>query len=1089
MKNFYLILTLCFSLLHSLKSQNLSDCSTIYAFEQETITDGNANEIDIVILEFEDVPDRNALSGWEFKNTQSNDQTFTGTFVGDGYLYFGGTNSFVDGGANLVEYRVKINNPGVYRFVFAAGIGYIDPDPAAPAANTEHNDAWIKFPDADAFYGYRSATNTIAIPNNTGINTGNPDPGDATLDASYPGATYKVAEGSTNSNNGFFKAFMNNTGEWRYDGSTSDNDNHNIYVRFDNPGIYTMQLSGRSFGFVVDRAVLYKEIGDFSDLSSNQRINNLEPLASVGPLCLPSPINLTGQKKSATEVDLTWIDNSTSETGFVVEVSELADFSTIFSSFSLGSDISSTTIDGLLEGVNYFFRVKATFAASPDSEYTNSVEITTNNKPTLSGNLEVEVLGNDFIGFTESGFNGLFTDIDGETLSKVKVLTLPEGIDVFDVRARFSITSPNTEINQNDLTDPNGDPRFRFRALNTFTGTTSFDFTISDGFDYAEVVRTMTITVLKPQIQITRNGEVLIDAGDNDFGQVPVGGSWSETFIIENIGTIDLNLSNVPLILTNNNITEYEILQQPAQTVLAPGETTELIVAFRPQSTGFKNNAHIIISSDDFDNIDKDFRIDLFGEGVIDEIAPIFTSQPSVSVPENRSGTVYSATADERVFFTLGAAKDESLFKINGGEISFVIPPDFETPLDADANNEYLIDVTATDLADNAATLAVVITVTDLTDETPPTITSSLTVNVSENSSGTIYTATANEAVTFSLGSAKDENLFTINNEVISFNNNPDFENPQDADANNVYLLDLTATDNDGNITSEELAITVTDITETPPSITSAAELSVVENTTGTVYTATADVEVTFSLETSQDEGLFTLNGNAISFTNAPDFENPLDTDANNIYLLTITATNNENTSSLDIAITVTDIVSEVDITITSGSEVSIAENTTGVIYTTTADNDATFNLGNSKDEALFSLTGAALSFINAPDFETPLDSNGDNIYSLEIIAQDASGNLDLLELLVTVTNVDDEIVGITTFTNDLNVYPNPTSNFIHIEHKNILEVLLIDSKGKTILQSLSPKIMNVTKVPVGNYLLILNSDANSISKKILIRR
>jgi hypothetical protein len=45
---------------------------------------------------------------------------------------------------------------------------------------------------------------------------------------------------------------------WVWQARTSDNDAHDIMVEFDNPGTYTIQVSGRSQGFAIDRMVLYK---------------------------------------------------------------------------------------------------------------------------------------------------------------------------------------------------------------------------------------------------------------------------------------------------------------------------------------------------------------------------------------------------------------------------------------------------------------------------------------------------------------------------------------------------------------------------------------------------------------------------------------------------------------------------------------------------------------------------------------------------------------------------------------------------------------------------------------------------------------
>lgn len=67
--------------------------------------------------------------------------------------------------------------------------------------------------------------------------------------------------------------------DFKWQASTSDNDAHNIYVEFDNPGTYTMQVSVRSSGHGIDKFLLYKEesysfneattSSNFSEISCN----------------------------------------------------------------------------------------------------------------------------------------------------------------------------------------------------------------------------------------------------------------------------------------------------------------------------------------------------------------------------------------------------------------------------------------------------------------------------------------------------------------------------------------------------------------------------------------------------------------------------------------------------------------------------------------------------------------------------------------------------------------------------------------------------------------------------------------------------
>ena len=75
----------------------------------------------------------------------------------------------------------------------------------------------------------------------------------------------------------------------------------------------------------------------------------------------------------------------------------------------------------------------------------------------------------------------------------------------------------------------------------------------------------------------------------------------------------------------------------------------------------------------------------------------------------------------------------------------------------------------------------------------------------------------------------------------------------------------------------------------------------------------------------------------------------------------------------------------------------SAAENTTAV--TTVSDpgwplQAVTFSITGGADAAKFSiqLSTGALNFNTAPDFEAPSDTNGDNVYLVQVTANDGAG-------------------------------------------------------------------------------------------------
>ncbi|HEY0325884.1 MAG TPA: PQQ-dependent sugar dehydrogenase [Allosphingosinicella sp.] len=103
------------------------------------------------------------------------------------------------------------------------------------------------------------------------------------------------------------------------------------------------------------------------------------------------------------------------------------------------------------------------------------------------------------------------------------------------------------------------------------------------------------------------------------------------------------------------------------------------------------------------------------------------------------------------------------------------------------------------------------------------------------------------------------------------------------------------------------------DPTNAPPTFSSPGAATVAENSAGTIYQATAtdpdSPALTFSLAGGADQGDFQITAaGALSFVNPPDFEAPDDSDANNIYQVTIAVSDGQSTATLPLSITVTNV-------------------------------------------------------------------------------------------------------------------------------------------------------------------------------------
>lgn len=183
-----------------------------------------------------DFEERNgiAILEMEAKSAGSfNNEAMSGASAGRGLAYRG-ANSFGTPGNSTINYSIRINSPGTYRFIWRNRIGVI----ASSNASTEHNDAWLKITGGNSlFYGAKGSQNGSRV---------------------YPGGSgrFPVAEGNTSG--GWFKVYTNII-NWNWDTWTSDFDGHFIYANFPSAGTYTVQVSGRSNGHFIDRMVLYKE--------------------------------------------------------------------------------------------------------------------------------------------------------------------------------------------------------------------------------------------------------------------------------------------------------------------------------------------------------------------------------------------------------------------------------------------------------------------------------------------------------------------------------------------------------------------------------------------------------------------------------------------------------------------------------------------------------------------------------------------------------------------------------------------------------------------------------------------------------------
>jgi Ca2+-binding RTX toxin-like protein len=311
------------------------------------------------------------------------------------------------------------------------------------------------------------------------------------------------------------------------------------------------------------------------------------------------------------------------------------------------------------------------------------------------------------------------------------------------------------------------------------------------------------------------------------------------------------------------------------------------------------------------------------------------------------------------------------------------------------------------------------------------TASASIAENATAVTTVTATDADAGSTLTYSIVGGADAARFTVDASTgaLSFVSAPDYETPTDAGGNNVY--DVTVQVSDGTLTdTQAIAVTVTNVNDNAPVITSngtgaTASVNIAENATAvTAVTATdadAGSTLTYSIVGGADASHFTINAStgALSFVSAPDYETPTDAGGNNIYDVTVQVSDGTLTDTQAIAVTVTNVNDNAPAITSNGTgaaaSVNVAENATAVTTVTATDADAgstlTYSIVGGADAAKFTVDAStgALSFVSAPDYETPTDAGGNNVY--DVTVQVSDGTLtDTQAIAVTVADVAEHI-------------------------------------------------------------------------------
>ena len=248
----------------------------------------------------------------------------------------------------------------------------------------------------------------------------------------------------------------------------------------------------------------------------------------------------------------------------------------------------------------------------------------------------------------------------------------------------------------------------------------------------------------------------------------------------------------------------------------------------------------------------------------LNDSAPVITSNgggasAAVSIAENSTAvtTVTATDADgSALTYSISGGADAALFTIdqNTGALNFINAPDYENPSDVGGNNIYDVQVQVSD-GTNIDVQDIAVTVTNVNEA--PVITSNgggatAAVLVLENTTAVTTVAASDPEgapVTYSISGGADAAKFTINSNTgaLSFITAPSYASPTDVGANNVYDVNVQASDGNST-TTQAVAVTVTNVT------VSINDITIYEPSSGT---ATGAFLVTLSNPSSQPVTLY----------------------------------------------------------------------------------------------------------------------------------------------------------------------------------------------------------------------------------------
>lgn len=194
------------------------------------------NEKDgLVTVEFEEAA---FPTNWKQKSDGS-------SFSGKGYMIWEGPQNLSNPGIGTVTFKIKIENAGTYQVLWKSAV-------KTGNNGTDHNDSWLRFNDATNFYAQKDDSRV------------------------YPKDIGKTPNPAGASKDGWFKIYRSgNDLDFKWQSNTFDNNPHDIFAVFQNPGTYIMEVSARSSGHGIDKFVLFNNSFSKAEAIADSNVNSV----------------------------------------------------------------------------------------------------------------------------------------------------------------------------------------------------------------------------------------------------------------------------------------------------------------------------------------------------------------------------------------------------------------------------------------------------------------------------------------------------------------------------------------------------------------------------------------------------------------------------------------------------------------------------------------------------------------------------------------------------------------------------------------------------------------------------------------------